>query len=46
MLAGQLVSLHNLEFLLNVAREARKAILEGRYEAFRDEFWRVYKSGN
>ena len=31
MLAGQLVSLHNLEFLLNLSREARKAIMEGRY---------------
>lgn len=44
MLAGQLVSLHNLEFLLNLSREARKAIIEGRYEAFRKDFWSEYKS--
>lgn len=45
MLAGQLVSLHNLEFLLNLSREARKAIIEGRYEAFRKDFWSEYKNG-
>ncbi|MFA6090677.1 MAG: tRNA guanosine(34) transglycosylase Tgt [Candidatus Gracilibacteria bacterium] len=44
MLAGQLVSLHNLEFLLNLSREARKAIIEGRYEVFRKDFWTEYKS--
>ena len=44
MLAGQLVSLHNLEFLLNLSREARKAIMEGRYEAFRKDFWAEYKA--
>ena len=44
MLAGQLVSLHNLEFLLNLSREARKAIIEGRYEAFRKNFWSEYES--
>lgn len=44
MLAGQLVSLHNLEFLLNLSREARKAITEGRYESFRKDFWSEYKS--
>ncbi|MDD2917113.1 MAG: tRNA guanosine(34) transglycosylase Tgt [Candidatus Gracilibacteria bacterium] len=43
MLAGQLVSLHNMEFLLNLAREARNAILEGRYEDFRKDFWSEYK---
>ncbi|HBB26866.1 TPA: tRNA guanosine(34) transglycosylase Tgt [Candidatus Gracilibacteria bacterium] len=45
MLAGQLVSLHNLEFLLNLSREARKAIIEGRYESFRKDFWSEYKAG-
>ncbi len=45
MLAGQLVSLHNLEFLLNLSKEARKAIIEGRYEAFRKDFWNEYKGG-
>ena len=44
MLAGQLISLHNLEFLLNLSREARKAILEGRYEDFRKAFWSEYKA--
>lgn len=43
MLAGQLISLHNLEFLLNLSREARKAIIEGRYETFRKNFWSEYK---
>ena len=34
MLGGILLSMHNIYFLLNLMREARTAIIEGRYEAF------------
>lgn len=44
ILGGQLLSLHNLEFLLNLSREARRAILAGKYEQFRKKFWSEYKS--
>lgn len=37
-----LLSLHNIEYLLNIAKGARKAILEGKFEVFRSEFWSVY----
>lgn len=39
---GLLLSLHNIEYLLLIAKNARKAILEKRFQAFRDEFWSVY----
>lgn len=45
ILGGQLLSLHNLEFLLNLSREARWAILAGEYEQFRKKFWSEYKTG-
>lgn len=37
-----LLSLHNIEYLLNIAKGARQAILGGEFEAFRSEFWSVY----
>ncbi len=42
MLGMQLLSYHNLHFLVNLAKKARIAILENRYEAFRDNFWNKY----
>ena len=39
---GVLLSLHNIEYLLLIAKNARKAILEWKFEAFRNEFWSVY----
>lgn len=38
-LAGMLVSMHNIEYLLNIARLAREAILAGRFAEFRKKFW-------
>ncbi len=35
ILGLQLLSLHNVSFLLDLARKAREAVLEGRFEAFR-----------
>lgn len=34
MLAGELLSIHNIFFLLDLMRQAREAIIEGRYAAF------------
>ena len=42
-LGGQLLSLHNLEYLIKLTQRAREAILVGQYEAFRAEFWEGYK---
>ena len=39
---GVLLSLHNLEYLLLLAKKSRQAILEGRFEEFRRELWGVY----
>ncbi len=42
MLGMQLLSYHNLYFLVNLAKKARTAILENRYEEFRNDFWKHY----
>ncbi|MBC7503595.1 tRNA guanosine(34) transglycosylase Tgt [Candidatus Gracilibacteria bacterium] len=39
---GVLLSLHNLEYLLLIAKKSRQAILAGKFEEFRAEFWSVY----
>ncbi len=39
---GLLLSLHNIEYLLLIAKNARKAIIAGKFEEFRKEFWSVY----
>lgn len=40
ILAHQLLSIHNLHLMLTIARELREAILQGKFQAYRDEFWR------
>lgn len=37
-----LLSLHNLEYLLLIAKKSRQAILDRKFESFRAEFWSVY----
>ncbi|MBP2663691.1 MAG: tgt [Firmicutes bacterium] len=39
----RLTTTHNLYFLLNFMKEMRKAILEDRFLAFREEFWTHYR---
>ncbi|MDD2693455.1 MAG: tRNA guanosine(34) transglycosylase Tgt [Candidatus Gracilibacteria bacterium] len=39
---GVLLSLHNIEYLLKITKTARKAIVEGRFQEFRERFWSVY----
>jgi queuine/archaeosine tRNA-ribosyltransferase len=41
-LGGQLLSLHNLEFLINIAKRSREHILAGTFESFRAKFWEGY----
>ena len=38
MLAATLTSIHNLYFLVNLVKEARKAIVEGRWEEFKKNY--------
>ena len=38
MLGGVLLSMHNIYFLLDLMRRARRAIIEGRYKAFVDDW--------
>lgn len=38
MLGAEMLSVHNISYLLNLMREARKAILAGSYRAFIDAF--------
>jgi queuine tRNA-ribosyltransferase len=42
LLSHRLNSLHNLAYFLGLVREARRAILEGRFEAFQAEVEAVY----
>lgn len=42
MLWMQLLSYHNLYFLVNLAKKARNAILENKFEEFRKIFWSKY----
>lgn len=39
---GLLLSLHNIEYLLNLTKTAREAIIAGKYSEFRERFWSVY----
>ncbi len=41
-LGGQLLSLHNLEYLIKISGKAREAIVAGEYEKFRKDFWEGY----
>lgn len=41
-LGGQLLSLHNLEYLIRISQNAREAVLAGEYGKFRREFWEGY----
>jgi queuine tRNA-ribosyltransferase len=38
----QLISYHNLHFLINLCKKARVAILENKFEEFRKKFWEKY----
>jgi queuine tRNA-ribosyltransferase len=41
ILGHHLLTLHNLHLMLTIAREMREAVLEGRFQAYREAFWRA-----
>ncbi len=42
MLAGTLASIHNLYFTINLVKDMRKAMLEGRFTTFKEGFLSLY----
>lgn len=46
ILAGQLLSIHNIHFLLNVVKGARKAIIDGNFLQYKNEFYSKYYKNN
>ncbi len=45
MLGGQLLTIHNLRYLVRLMAEIRQSIAAGAFERFRAEFWRMRESG-
>jgi queuine tRNA-ribosyltransferase len=45
LLSYRLNSLHNIAFFLNLARQARKAIEEGRFAALKAHYAEVFAGG-
>ncbi|MFL7791875.1 MAG: tRNA guanosine(34) transglycosylase Tgt [Anaerolineae bacterium] len=45
ILGHHLLTLHNLYLMLTVAREIREAVLEKRFQAYREAFWKTMGSG-
>ena len=43
MLGAELLSIHNLRFLIRLAENTRKAILGDYFPEFREDFWKIYK---
>lgn len=44
-LGGKLLSIHNLNFLLQLMADTRQAILENRFKEFKEEFIKRYQKG-
>jgi len=42
MLAGTLASIHNLHFIVNLVKNIRTAIVDGNFEAYKEDFLRRY----
>ena len=45
-LAGRLLSIHNLRFLIRLTEEAREAIKNDKYKEFKEEFIKNYEKGS
>ena len=41
-LAGQMISFHNIWFYMNMVREARKAIINGTFDEYYQQFYKAY----
>jgi queuine tRNA-ribosyltransferase len=46
MLASTLISIHNVTFLINLMKQSRQAILDGKFEPFAHSFLQTYKTSN
>jgi queuine tRNA-ribosyltransferase len=46
MLGGRLNTIHNLHFYIDLMRQARRAVLEKRFDEFRKAFYKSYSTGN
>ncbi len=44
MLAGTLASIHNVHFLVNLVKNIRQSILDGKFEEFKEGFMNKYKT--
>jgi queuine tRNA-ribosyltransferase len=45
ILGHHLLTVHNLNLMLTIAREIRKSIIEGHFQAYREAFWSDYEGG-
>jgi len=45
ILGMRLASIHNTNFLINLTKKARKAILKGKFKSFKEEFLKRYAKG-
>jgi queuine tRNA-ribosyltransferase len=45
ILGHHLLTVHNLHLMLTIAREIRKSIIEGHFQAYREAFWSDYEGG-
>ena len=43
MLSATLISIHNIQFLVDLVKRARKAILEGSFPLFASSFLEAYQ---
>ena len=44
MLAGTLASIHNLYFIVNLVKNIRQSILDGKFQEFKEYFMKEYTS--
>jgi queuine tRNA-ribosyltransferase len=42
MLAGTLASIHNLYFIVNLVKEIRESMLEGKFNEFKEKWLKRY----
>jgi len=44
ILGHQLITIHNLHLMLSIAREIREAVLQDRFQAYREAFWEARRA--
>ena len=43
--AGQLITYHNIHFYLNMMKEVRESILQGKFDEYFNNFYKSYQTG-